>query len=81
MSEVTSLLTGLMSQHQIKQFDLNLRHLIKLHGCDGTLTHTLKVLKKLKVKDIDDVIALFEYRGGFCDCEVLMNVIDDDFLN
>jgi hypothetical protein len=42
--------------------------------CKHDLTHTVKILKSLPGIDVDETIQLFMELGGFCDCEVLMNV-------
>jgi hypothetical protein len=42
--------------------------------CQGDLTQTIKILKSLHNIDIEETLILFQEMGGYCDCEVLMNV-------
>jgi hypothetical protein len=43
---------------------------IRRYGCDGT-SH--KILPKYKI-NIDESLAYFNEHGGYCDCEILLNV-------
>ena len=43
-------------------------------NCKHDLSQTVKILKSLPGIDVDETIQLFMELGGFCDCEVLMNV-------
>lgn len=43
-------------------------------GCHGDLRHTKKILKSLSNIDVKGTIKYLKDHGGFCDCEVLMNV-------
>lgn len=44
------------------------------HGCDHDLKLTEQILLNLDVKDVLSVLAWLEEQGGYCDCEVMMNV-------
>ena len=44
------------------------------HGCDHSLKLTEQILSNLEVKDVLSVLAWLKEQGGYCDCEVLMNV-------
>ena len=44
------------------------------HGCDHDLKLTEQILSNLGVKDVLSVLAWLEEQGGYCDCEVMMNV-------
>jgi hypothetical protein len=43
-------------------------------GCNHSLKLTEQILSNLDVKDVLSVLAWLEERGGYCDCEVMMNV-------
>ena len=42
--------------------------------CDHSLTMTTEFLKEKGVENIDKVVEWLNDNGGYCDCEVLMNV-------
>jgi len=42
--------------------------------CQGDLDQTIKILKSLHNIDVEESIILFQEMGGYCDCEVLINV-------
>ena len=42
--------------------------------CNHNLRHTIKILKSLPNIDVEGTVKFLEEHGGFCDCEVLMNV-------
>lgn len=42
--------------------------------CQGDLAQTIKILKSLPGIDIEETLILFQEMGGYCDCEVLINV-------
>jgi len=43
-------------------------------GCDHSLTMTIEFLKDKGIENIDKVIEWLHNNGGYCDCEVVMNV-------
>ena len=43
-------------------------------GCDHSLTMTTEFLKDKGIENIDNVTEWLHNNGGYCDCEVLMNV-------
>ena len=43
-------------------------------GCDHSLKLTEQILSNLDVKDVLSVLAWLKEQGGYCDCEVVMNV-------
>ena len=43
-------------------------------GCDHSLTMTTEFLKDKGIENIDKVGVWLNNNGGYCDCEVLMNV-------
>lgn len=47
-----------------------------IKGCKHDLTLTIAYLKDHGVKDIDNAISWLQSKGGYCDCEVLMNVVE-----
>ena len=42
--------------------------------CKHDLRHTTKVLRSLPNIDVEGTLEFLKEQGGFCDCEVLMNV-------
>ncbi len=59
-----------------KTFCSRLKYMLNKTGkCDG-YTHSWKILKDFT--DINDIetILYFEENGGFCDCEIIMNIAD-----
>jgi hypothetical protein len=57
---------------------------IERHGCDGdghaagwaTHRRAKQIMAEMGSVDISNSLAFFEDRGGYCDCEVLLNVDD-----
>ena len=43
-------------------------------GCDHRLTMTTEFLKDKGIENINQVAEWLNNNGGYCDCEVLMNV-------
>jgi hypothetical protein len=43
-------------------------------NCKHDLSNTKKILKTLPNIDVEGTLLLYQDLGGFCDCEVLMNV-------
>lgn len=61
-------------------------YLIKINiyqRCKHKLFYTRRFLKKhgLNTNDINEICAFFQEHGGYCDCEVLLNVIHEIFSN
>jgi len=53
-----------------------LLRLITEFGCDGTYRWTIR-WRDVRAAQPRGLLRQFERRGGFCDCEVLMNVFPD----
>lgn len=51
--------------------------MVGAHGCDTTLRFTQKWLSASSVVNPRRLLRWFESSGGYCDCEVLMNVLPD----
>ena len=47
---------------------------LNARGCDHDLKLTEQILSNLDVKDVLSVLTWLEEQGGYCDCEVMMNV-------
>ncbi|EJS05244.1 DUF2695 domain-containing protein [Bacillus mycoides] len=66
-----------LSTEQLESLEAHLEESMKSYGCDHSLKHTKEWLvyhvSKAKSRD---VIRAMRNRGGFCDCEVIMNVIN-----
>jgi hypothetical protein len=45
-----------------------------VEGCDNTLAHTTDWLKS-KGLDVDATLDWLRGEGGYCDCEVILNVV------
>ena len=43
-------------------------------GCNHSLKLTEQILSNLDVKDVLSVLTWLEEQGGYCDCEVMINV-------
>ena len=43
-------------------------------NCRHDLSNTKRILKSLPNIDVEETLQLYQELGGFCDCEVLMNV-------
>ena len=56
-------------------FKESLEDELDANGCDHSYTHTIKILDDLKITDHKRILAKFQDMGGFCDCEVLYNVL------
>ena len=50
--------------------------------CDGTFAITKLILhsQNYEEEELDDIILVLQSRGGFCDCEVLYNVSEENRL-
>jgi hypothetical protein len=48
-----------------------------IHGCDCTESkpNTKKVLEEIGNIDIEKTFKFLESEGGYCDCEIMLNVI------
>lgn len=44
-------------------------------NCDHTTQHAETFLRKEKDMDVEGTLDYFKSRGGYCDCEILLNVI------
>jgi len=51
-------------------------------GCDGTykLSESILLVCGFERDDLEDIFAVFQSKGGFCDCEVLYNVAETSRL-
>jgi Protein of unknown function (DUF2695) len=47
------------------------------HGCQHDYRHSEKIMTDIGGIDIPESIAFFQKHGGFCDCEVGLNVQDN----
>ena len=62
-------------------FSYRLNQMINTHiegkpqfNCKHDLSNTTKILKSLPNIDVEESLSLLQDLGGFCDCEVLINV-------
>ena len=46
--------------------------------CDGTLKNARRVLEGMDRIDVEKSLEYFQDFGGFCDCEIGLNVYDED---
>lgn len=62
-----------------KDFVRLLGEILGLDGCDGaTLSHARSVLKQFYPQvDLDASLKYFQNNGGFCDCEIFLNIDPD----
>lgn len=66
-----------ITSEQLKSLEIYLQEKLESYGCNHTLIYTrewldINVLRNKKSK----LVKALQNHGGFCDCEVLMNVID-----
>jgi hypothetical protein len=68
--------TMTMAHPEWQQFANGLGNAIHARGCDHTHEHTRALLEVLGFADdeIEAFVAGFTEAGGFCDCEILMNL-------
>jgi hypothetical protein len=55
------------------------QQLARSDDCDDTLRHTIRWLKRNDLS-VQACVAWLENEGGYCDCEVILNVITPRFL-
>jgi len=55
---------------------------IPAQGCDGTykLSESILIAARFERAELDDIFAVLQSKGGFCDCEVLYNVAETSRL-
>ncbi|WP_421535950.1 DUF2695 domain-containing protein [Priestia sp. D3YE.R1] len=66
-----------MTPEQLQSLEIYLEEKLEVYGCNHTLIYTrewldISTLHSKKSK----IVKALQNQGGFCDCEVLMNVID-----
>jgi hypothetical protein len=62
-----------------EQFIAKLDSIGLIEGCDGDAgprvhRHAKAVMAAMGGIDIEETLAFFENHGGYCDCEILLNV-------
>lgn len=48
------------------------------NGCDHSFDHTEQILFSLPEIDVGGTLDFFMENGGYCDCEILFNVFQDE---
>ncbi|WP_298421335.1 DUF2695 domain-containing protein [uncultured Kordia sp.] len=66
----------LLTKNQITELCVFIEKRIEKKGCDHSLKNTFEWAEKKGI-DIADLIDVLEFNGGFCDCEVTMNLPED----
>ncbi|NEW01335.1 DUF2695 domain-containing protein [Bacillus megaterium] len=66
-----------MTPEQLQSLEIYLEEKLEVYGCNHTLIYTrewldISTLHSKKSK----IVKALQNQGGFCDCEILMNVID-----
>jgi len=57
------------------EFTKRLEDALNQHGCDSkTRPLAKKLLTSMKCVDVEASLEYFSDHGGYCDCEILMNV-------
>ena len=64
-----------LSSIQIAALRDHLEGYFSKSSCNDTPRQTEKWLREQKVVDIEGTLEMFRQRGGYCDCEVLLNVV------
>jgi len=57
-----------------RKFVQTLAAIIGPGGCKGDHRHAKQILAEMGAIDIEASVRFFESEGGYCDCEVLLNV-------
>jgi hypothetical protein len=65
-----------LKENQVNELCEFIEKRILKSGCDHSLKNTLEWAEINKV-NVDDLIDILESNGGFCDCEVTMNLPED----
>ncbi|WP_230933917.1 DUF2695 domain-containing protein [Priestia sp. TSO9] len=66
-----------LSPEELDSLEAFLDEKVDIQGCDHTLIYTKEWLDThIPVSKKSKVVKALQNQGGFCDCEVLMNVID-----
>lgn len=66
-----------LSVEQLNSLERYLQENMKAKGCDHSLTYTKNWLNRCIPKSMHSyIIRALRNRGGYCDCEVLMNIIE-----
>jgi Protein of unknown function (DUF2695) len=64
-----------------KTFILAVEAAVEVAGCDGEKQrHAKRIMTDMGNVDIPGSIEYFEAHGGYCDCEILMNVDGERFF-
>lgn len=66
-----------LSPDQLAELGHHLRARLSETGCDHTLRHTEEWLRGAGVRQVNSVVVANRNQGGFCDCEVICNVVTD----
>jgi len=66
----------ILKEKQVNELCIFIESKIKNTGCDHSLKNTFKWAEKNGINK-DDLIDVLESHGGFCDCEVTMNLPED----
>lgn len=53
---------------------------IPIWNCANDMSFTINILKTMPEIDIDKSLEYFEENGGYCDCEILLNIDKDKGL-
>lgn len=60
-----------------RQFFYRLSQLLEKNECDNEFTMSIKLLQDMGYgkERIDETLNLFRNQGGYCDCEIILNIL------
>lgn len=76
--------TNLLTKEQKDIFcDQLFKCVFNVNSCDNELTQTCRILSLMEFDSnkIEEILQFFKNNGGYCDCEVILNVICADDEN
>jgi hypothetical protein len=77
MSKVLYMAKEIMDPNH-ERWDEFVNEMLKMvEFCDTTHRTTRSILQKMQGIDVDATLEFFESQGGYCDCEVILNVMCD----
>lgn len=64
-----------LTPNQLAALATHLRERLAVTPCDHSLRNTREWLSDHAIASVDDIIRGIEQTGGYCDCEVVLNVV------
>jgi len=77
MSKVLYMFKKIMNPNHERWDEFVTEMLKRFEFCDHTHRTTQAILQEMQGIDVDGTLKVFEIMGGYCDCEVILNVMCD----